>query len=117
MRTGRPPHAVNRAKNGAARLLPLLLGCAAGACSGGVVSGTAYDRPLFTINGFVRPAGELTPGTAYILSLLWTDPLQEWPDVPMVAPAVDGALIFPPAGPTPVDSGDTTDGGPGPDGT
>jgi hypothetical protein len=65
------------------------------ACQQGVVPGSAYDRPLWSFSGFVRPAGtipETTTGadggvhpTNPIMSLLWTDPLQRTQDIPQPA--------------------------------
>jgi hypothetical protein len=68
-----------------------LVACAGGACGEAVVSGDAYDQPLFTFRGVIRPAGELASVLASDgvvaasrprVSLLWTDPLQRQPDVP-----------------------------------
>jgi hypothetical protein len=57
----------------------------AAACTKGLVPGNAYDRPLMTFSGTVKPAGGLAQAVNPIVGLLWTDPLQHKPDVPMPA--------------------------------
>jgi hypothetical protein len=86
----------------------LLVGLALGgaACHGRLLSGNAYDRPLISFPGLIRPANALPSSSLAfnpsvpcvpasdggssqppnpIMGLLWTDPLQRIADVP--APA------------------------------
>lgn len=74
-----------------ARAVLLAAGLAAGALGGGacgkrLVAGDTYDHPLVTpYHGSVFPGGGLTDAVNPMVSLLWTDPLQNKPDVPMPA--------------------------------
>jgi hypothetical protein len=71
------------------------LACGAAACDGGLLAGSAYDRPLISFTGTVKPTGAIPATlpdangvdrpTNPIMGLLWTDPLQVLPDMP--APA------------------------------
>lgn len=69
-----------------ARLVWLLLSSLGGAaCSKGLVPGTTYDQPLLSFTGVISPRGGLLQANPHhpIVGLLWTDPLQHTPDVPM----------------------------------
>jgi hypothetical protein len=99
-RRGSPPAVATRA----VALAIIWLSISAAACGEGLVPGNTYDRPLFVLHGTVRPAGGLASarnraGTGVavhpLVSLLWTDPLQQRPDRPapagMLRSSVDAA--------------------------
>jgi hypothetical protein len=55
------------------------------ACGKSLVPGAMYDQPLLSFQGTINPAGGLLAAKHPIAGLLWTDPLQQQPDVPMPA--------------------------------
>jgi hypothetical protein len=73
------------------------------ACQQGVLPGNAYDQPLSSFTGLVRPLGTIpttTTGsdgavlpTKPIMGLLWTDPLQRVPDVPQPARGIASQVV------------------------
>jgi hypothetical protein len=69
----------------AARVVFLMGVLGGAACGRSVVPGTTYDQPLLSFQGTVNPAGGLLQAKHPIVGLLWTDPLQRQPDVPMPA--------------------------------
>jgi hypothetical protein len=69
----------------ATRLLFLMGALGGAACGRSVVPGTTYDQPLLSFQGTINPTGGLLAAKHPIAGLLWTDPLQRQPDVPMPA--------------------------------
>jgi len=53
------------------------------ACTTGVAPGTAYEAPLFQFQGHLDPRGGLPAGSHPIIGVIWSDPLQRFPDVVM----------------------------------
>jgi hypothetical protein len=68
------------------------IGIAASACGGGVLPGNAYDRPLISLKGNIRPSGGLAQAVRPFVSVVWTDPLQRQPDVIMPANRLRSAV-------------------------
>lgn len=53
------------------------------ACTTGIAPGTAYEAPMFQFQGHLDPRGGLRAGTHPIVGVIWSDPLQRFPDVVM----------------------------------
>ena len=60
-----------------------LIALGVSACGDGLLPGTGYDQALLSFSGRVSPTGGLVQARRPIVSLLWTDPLQQKPDLPM----------------------------------
>jgi hypothetical protein len=69
----------------AARAVFLMGALGGAACGRSVVPGSTYDQPLLSFRGTISPTGGLLQAKRPIVGLLWTDPLQSQPDVPMPA--------------------------------
>jgi len=80
-------------------------GLIAGACGGGLVTPSAFDEPLFTFSAQILPPGQLATATHPIISVLWIDPEQQRPSVPMPARSMTSSV------PEPALSGGTYDVG------
>ena len=76
-----------------AMLCGLLGVWAGGACGKGLVPGSAHDQPMLPpFGGAIRPHGALAAAVNPIATVLWTDPLQRFPDVPMPAWAIHSTV-------------------------
>ena len=70
-----------------------------GGCGKSLVPGNAYDRSLLPeISGRILPIGGLAGADRPIVTLLWTDPYQKKPDVPMPASWMRSTVTPAPAG-------------------
>src|SRR5215831_6236 len=100
-------HRLRRARGSisAGLALPLAVGLTLAGCQQGLVPGNAYDKPLFSFSGIVRPegtipttatttadAGDAMVATNPIMGLLWTDPLQRMADVPQPARGISSTV-------------------------
>jgi hypothetical protein len=75
------------------------LGLAAGASAcDGITPGSAFDRPMFTIDADFIPNTVLPAAAHPIVGVLWTDPLQRRPDVVMPAGWSSSSDIDPASG-------------------
>lgn len=74
---------MNNANPTSMTILALAIALGGAACGKGIIPGKTYDQPLLSFSGTITPTGGLVGAQHPIVGLLWTDPLQRSPDVPM----------------------------------